>query len=190
MYHELEDIHQIECRLGRSYVVMRLVILEFYTTLWAFIFIRFRINVSHTEFSLEVPMLGEGPGITVCNTCTYEPTFVSVIFQFGEVGTEELEVKIYVTYVMRTSEGVEADEGAHHLIAEPVSSFWLNKPVLPLLVLGKCPRVVVAGYIQGPFWGKAEFEAEVHGACSIIKKIRLQGHLLSDGRADEATNSQ
>ena len=49
MYHELEDIHQIECRLGRSYVVMRLVILEFLTTLWAFIFIRFRINVSLFE---------------------------------------------------------------------------------------------------------------------------------------------
>lgn len=70
MYHELEDIHQIECRLGRSYVVMRLVFLEFLTTLRAFIFIRFRINVSHSEFSLEVPMLGESPGITVCNTCT------------------------------------------------------------------------------------------------------------------------
>lgn len=190
MYHELEDIHQIECRLGRTYVVIGLVFLESFSALWAFILICSGIDVTHSEFSFEVPMLGECPGIAVCNTCTYEPSFVSVIFQFGEVGTEELEVKIYVTYVMRTSEGVEADEGAHHLIAEPVSGFWLNKPVLPLLVLGKCPRVVVAGYVQGPFWGKTEFEAEVHGACSIIKEVRLQGHLLSYGWADEAAYSQ
>lgn len=190
MYHELEDIHQIECRLGRTYVVIGLVFLESFSALWAFILICSGIDVTHSEFSFEVPMLGECPGIAVCHACTYEPSFVSVIFQFGEVGTEELEVKIYVTYVMRTSEGMEAYEGAHHLIAEPVSSFWLNKPVLPLLVLGKCPRVVVAGYIQGPFWGKTEFEAEVHGACSIIKEVRLQDHLLSYGWADKAAYSQ
>ena len=41
MYHELEDIHQVECRLGRAYVVMILVILESLTALWTFVFIRF-----------------------------------------------------------------------------------------------------------------------------------------------------
>ena len=50
--------------------------------------------------------------------------------------------------------------------------------------------ILILFSFSGSFWGKAKFEAEVHGACCIIKEVRLQGHLLSDGWADEATNSQ
>ena len=45
-------------------------------------------------------------------------------------------------------------------------------------VIRKCPRIVVACYIQGPLGGECELYSQVYGAGCIIKKVGFHRNLL------------
>lgn len=85
VWGRLEHIDEVERRLGWSHIVVTLVVFQFLAAFRTFKLVRTAVGVTQSQFSLEVPVLGKGLGISVCHSCSNEPSFVSIIFQFGKV---------------------------------------------------------------------------------------------------------
>lgn len=68
VWRRLEHIDEVECRLGGSHIVVTLVVFQFFAAFRTFKLVRTAVGVTQSQFCLEVPMLGKGPGISVCHT--------------------------------------------------------------------------------------------------------------------------
>jgi len=55
------------------------------------IFLRLKVEVSHTDGRFQVPVPGEQPGIPVADTRTCTPTLMAFVF-----GTEQLDVRYII----------------------------------------------------------------------------------------------
>ncbi|CUP06101.1 Uncharacterised protein [Segatella copri] len=89
---------------------MCLVIFKFISALSTVKLICLRVDIAYTKFSFQIPMFRESPSVAVSYTCTYKPSFIPIVFQLREISAQELEVKIHATDVVRSTQGMEADE--------------------------------------------------------------------------------
>ena len=131
----LEHIDEVECSLGRSHIVVCLVVLHFLATLLTFVLVVLGEYVTESNLCLQVPVLRQCPGISVGDASSEHPSLETVVFEFGEIGAEQHEVGVDVTDVVLTANGMEAEEVSHHLVAEPISCLRLYEPMFPFLVV-------------------------------------------------------
>lgn len=157
---------------------------EFRSAFGASVNVVFSVSVADTDFGFEVPVFSDHPGVSVCDTGTDEPTFITVLFEPGEIRAEEVGQAVDISDIVYTAPEVSGDEMASESFAGPVSHFGLDEPVFPFFVVGECPRVPVSRYVESPFWGDTDFDAEVHGGCSVVGQVCFDGPFLRMGCRD------
>ena len=102
------------------------------------------IGPADTDFGLDVPMLGEHPGMSVGDACSGKPSLIAGILQMGEVCAEKIEVgEAYRTYIILTAMEFQTDEIAVQGLAEPIAHLRLGEPVFPPFATRERPVIKV-----------------------------------------------
>ena len=95
---------------------------EICTASWLFIYPIVRADISDTCAELEVPSLADHPLVTVTDTGTVVPAFMSC----ASAVSEQIERSAYIAYIEFTSVNMETKEMSVELFAEPVPGFRLR----------------------------------------------------------------
>ena len=123
---------------------MVLVLLELLAALLALEGVVAGVDIAEAELGLEVPMLGERPGVTVSDARAGHPAFVARVLELLVVCAEETEREADTSNIVLASNEMGSYEAAHQCVAEPVAVLRLYHPILPLHIVGEGEEVKVA----------------------------------------------
>lgn len=169
---------------------MGFVVVETLSAFGTWIRIEFGPDPSESDFSLNVPMFVNGPGVSVSHTGTHTPSFIASVFEGAEVSAEEIEGEVEFTHVVFSAKGMYAEEVSCESAAEPITCFRLHHPVSPFVAVTDSPQVEVAGEVKSPAWCKSDLNTQVRAECGIIKKVGFESHVLRPYRKGGESQSK
>lgn len=172
----LECIDKGQDRFGGSEVILVLDGLAS-AAFAAFELVVMETGISQSGRSLEVPMFAEHPLVTVRKSGSDEPAFVAVVLQVLENGVGDVDT----AHIELTAMGMDADEMAVELLAEPIPVLGHEYPVAHLLDIAaasELPGVETVVKLCSAFLAQSNFEPEVGCGSGIVKQVCLHAESL------------
>ena len=118
------------------------------------------------------------PRITISDTCADEPALIAAVLQFAGIRAEEVDFPVETSDVILSAVQVCAHKVPREAVAEPISGFRLNNPVLPAPVVRKRPCVELPRNVQSPFRCESDFYSQIRIQESVCQHIALDSHAL------------
>ena len=173
-----EDVNQIDGRLGRSHVVVRLVRFHFFAASGAPEPVVAGVGIAEADFGFEVPVAVENPCVAVCHARTDEPTLVAVVLEFAGIGSEQVDHAVETAHVVQACVHVRSEKMAGKAVAEPIARFGLQDPVLPPAVVRKRPAVELPRGVERPSGCQTHLGSEIDVEECVGEQVGLDCRFL------------